>query len=63
MGKKAYESPSLLTSQISSGVEDFVELNEGLKELWVRFGVAEVMSGEGGDLPEAVQTAPGDHVE
>jgi len=57
------ESPSLfLIPQSKSAVDDLVELNEGLKELWVGFGVAEVVTEEGSELFEAVQTAPGDHV-
>jgi len=41
------ESPSLfLTSQSKSTAVDFVELNEGLKEPRVGFGVAEVVTEE-----------------
>ena len=45
-----------------STVPDLVQLNEGLKELWVGFGVLEVVTEVGTELPEAVQTAPSDHV-
>jgi len=57
------ESPSLfLTSQSKSTVDDFVELNEGLKEPRVGFGVTEVVTEESGELVESVQTASSDHV-
>ena len=57
------ESPSLLlTSQSKSAVENFVELNEGLKELWISFGIAEVVTEEGGELLEAVQATSSNHV-
>ena len=39
-----------------------VELDEGLKELEVDFGVAEVVTEEGGELFETVQTTSCDHV-
>ena len=42
---------------------DLIELNKGLKELWVCFGVPEVVTEKGSELPETVQTASGDHVE
>ena len=58
------DSPSLfLTSQNNSSVGDFVELNEGLEELRVGFGVAEVATEENGKLVQSVQTASSDHVE
>jgi len=58
------ESPSLfLTSQNNSSVGDFVELNEGLEEPRVGFGVAEVATEENSKLVQSVQTASSDHVE
>ena len=58
------ESPGfLLAPQGESTVEDLVKLNEGLKELRVGFGVAEVVAEEGGELLEAVQSTSSDHVE
>ena len=57
------ESPSLfLTSQSKSTVEGFIELNKGLKELRVGFGVAEVATEEVSELIKPVQTASSDHV-
>ena len=50
------------TFQSKSTVLDFVELNEGLKEPWVGFGVAEVLTEGSGVLVESVQTASSDHV-
>ena len=41
---------------------DLVELNEGLKELWVGFGVAEVTTEEGRVLFEMGQAASSDHI-
>lgn len=58
------ESPSLLlTSQSKPAIDDLVELNESLKKLRVGFGVAEVVTEEGSELPEAVQTASSNHIE
>ena len=49
------ESPSLfLTSQSKSTVDDFIELNEGLEEFRVGFGVAEVVTEEGSKLFETI---------
>jgi hypothetical protein len=57
------KSPSfLLTSQSKATIDDLVELNEGLKELLIGFGVPEVVAEEGGKLPEAVQTASSNHI-
>ena len=57
------ESPSLfLAPQSKSAVHDLVELNEGLKEFGVGFGVAEVMTEEGSELFETIQIASSDHV-
>ena len=57
------DSPSLLlVSQSEPAIENFVKLNEGLKELGIGFGVAEMMSEECGELSEAVQTATSDHI-
>jgi len=57
------ESPSLfLTSQNKSTVDDFVELNESLKEPRVGFGIAEVVTEESSELVELVQTTSSDHV-
>ena len=39
-----------------------VELDEGLKELGVDFGFAEVVTEEGGELFETVQITSCDHV-
>jgi len=41
---------------------DLVELNEGLKELRVCSGVAQVVTEEGAELRETVQTASSNHV-
>jgi len=57
------ESPNLfLTSQSTSTVEGFIELNEGLKETRVGFGVAEVATEEVSELVKPIQTASSDHV-
>ena len=57
------ESPSLfLTSQSKSTADDFVELNESLKEPRVGSGIAEVLTEEGSELVKSIQTASSDHV-
>jgi len=57
------ESPSLfLTPQSKPTVEDFVELNEGLKKPRVGFGVAEVATEEVSELIKPVQTASSGHI-
>jgi hypothetical protein len=56
--------PSLLViPQSKPAIDDLVELNEGLKELWVGLGVAKMESEEGGELSEAVQATTDDHIE
>ena len=58
-----FEGPSLLLgSQCTSAVLDVIKLNEGMKELFVCFGVLEVATEEGRALSQTVQTASSDHV-
>ena len=52
----------LLTPESKPTVDDFVELDEGLKELLVGPGLAKVVTEEGGELPEAVQATTSDHI-
>lgn len=52
----------LLTSQSKPAIDDFVELNEGLEELWVGFGLAKVVTEEGSELSETVQATTSDHI-
>ena len=57
------ESPScFLTPQSAPTAGDSIELNEGLKELRVGFGVAEMVTKEVSEQFELVQTASSDHV-
>jgi hypothetical protein len=57
------KSPDLLfTPQSNPTVEDLVELFEGLKELWVGSGIAELVTEEGTKLVEAVQTTPSNYI-
>ena len=57
------ESPSLLfSSQSEPAIDDLIELNEGLKELWVGLGFSEVVAEEGSELPKTVQTASCNHI-
>jgi hypothetical protein len=53
----------LLIPQSKPTIDDLVELNEGLEELWVGLGVAKMASEEGGELSEAVQATTDDHIE